>query len=175
MRHVLLDQLVWIIENQKNLKNLLLTIVGKARNTEQVWNTERTTTYKKGWGHAPTLVQYIQIECILKFKEESMPKIYSINRFGELGKEFNLTGERNRWILKSDKNNPTLNYYIIRNINNVQNNFNENNSINTLIIIIVVVILLLIIIGFVTLYFCKYKYKKSNVNDLMEEPIIGDE
>jgi hypothetical protein len=155
-------------------EKLLLTIVGKARNTEQVWNTERTTTYKNGWGHAPTLVQYIQIECILKFKEENRPKIYSINRLGELGKEFNLAGERNKWILKSDKNNPTLSYYIIRDLNNAKTNLNENSLTNTLIIIIVAVIVLLIIIGFVILYFCKNKFKKSNVNDLKEEPIIDD-
>jgi len=164
------------LDNKKleESEKLLLTIVGKARNTDQVWNAERTSTYKSGWGHAPTLVQYIQIECILKFKEENKPKIFSINRFGELGKEFILTGERNKWILKSDKNNPTLNYYIIRDINNSKNNNNENGSINTLIIIIVAVIVLLIIIGLVILYVCKNKYKKSNVNDLKEEPIIDD-
>jgi len=163
------------LDNKKleESEKLLLTIVGKARNTEQVWNAERTTTYKKGWGHAPTLAQYIQIECILKFKEGNKPKVYSINRFGELGKEFNLSGERNKWILKSDKNNPTLNYYIIRDINN-SNIFNENSSTNTFIIIIVAFIVLLIIIGFIILYFCKNKFKKSNVNDLKEEPIIDD-
>jgi hypothetical protein len=146
-------------------EKLLLTVVGKARNTEQVWNDERTTTYKNGWGHAPTLVQYIQIECILKFEEDNKPKIYSINRLGELGKEFNVIGEKNKWILKSDKNNPSLNYYIIRDI---------NSSKNALIIIIFVVIVLLIIIILIILYFCKNKFKKSNVNDLKEEPIIDD-
>ena len=70
--------------------------------------------------------------------------------------------------LKSDINNPTLNYYIIRSINNGQNIYNENDLTKNIIIIIIVVILLLIIIGIVILYFSNDKQKKSNIDDLFE-------
>ena len=158
------------LDNKKleESEKLLLTVVGKVRNSGQFWNKDRTSTYEEGWGHAPTLVQFIEIECILNFREENKPKIYSINRLGEFGKEFNLTKEKNKWILKSDINNPTLNYYIIRSINNGQNIYNENDLTKNIIIIIIVVILLLIIIGIVILYFCKDKQKKSNIDDLFE-------
>ena len=53
---------------------MLLTIVGKDRNAKKVWNSERTTTYKNGWGHEPTLSQYIQIECNLKLKKKLSQK-----------------------------------------------------------------------------------------------------
>ena len=56
------------------------------------------------------------MEAELKFNEKEKPKIYSINEYGELNKEFNLIGSVNKWILKSDENNPTLNYYIVRKI-----------------------------------------------------------
>ena len=38
------------LDNKKleEFKKLLLTIVGKDRNAKQVWNSERTTTYKNG-------------------------------------------------------------------------------------------------------------------------------
>ena len=98
----------------ENSEKLLLTIVGKARNTNQTWNENRTSTLKNRWGTEPVLAQYIEMEAELKFNEKEKPKIYSINEYGELNKEFNLTGNRNKWILKSDENNPTLNYYIIR-------------------------------------------------------------
>ena len=70
----------------ENSEKLLLTIVGKVRNTNQVWNSDRTSTYSSGWGKAPTLVQFIEIEAELKFKEEEKPKVYSINNYGELKK-----------------------------------------------------------------------------------------
>ncbi len=112
-------------------EKLLLTIVGKMRNTNQIWDEGKTTTKKAGWGTAPTLVQFIEMEAKLKFKEEEKPQVFSINRYGELGKEFKLSGEKNNWVLKSDEENPTLNYYIIRKIpsneNKIFNKLSENN------------------------------------------------
>lgn len=69
-------------------------------------------------GKSPDLVQFIKIEAKLKFKEKEKPKVFSINKYGELGEEFKLTGGKNNWILKSDEENLTLNYYIIRKIPN---------------------------------------------------------
>lgn len=74
-------------------KKLLLTVVGKIKNTNQTWNQNRTFTYKNG---APTLAQYIEMEAVLNFNENEKPKIYSINEYGELNKEFILTGSRNK-------------------------------------------------------------------------------
>ena len=142
-----------LIDSQK----LLLTIAGKVRNSGQIWYNNRTTTKKDGWGHAPTLVQFIQFECILKFKEEDKPKVFSINNYGELNKEYNITGSQNKWILKSDENNPTLNYYIIRNIKN-------NESFNYILLIGIISIIVILILGFVIL-FClvkKCREKKDN-------------
>ena len=48
----------------ENSEKLLLTIVGKVRNSDQQWNPERTSTFKNGWGRAPTLVQFIEMEKI---------------------------------------------------------------------------------------------------------------
>ena len=103
------------LDDQKleRAKKLLLTIVGKVRNTDQIWNDDRTSTYDL-WGRSPTLVQFIEFEAILKFNDKEKPKVFSINKFGELNKEFILGGNKNNWVLKSDENNPTLNYYIIR-------------------------------------------------------------
>ena len=146
----------------ENSEKLLLTIVGKVRNTDFKWNDDRTSTYKVGWGKAPTLVQFIEMEAILKFKEETKPQVFSINRYGELDKEFELTGNNNNWVLKSDEENPTLNYYIIRKIpNSNYNKFNEKKGNKTLIIIIVVILLMLIIGGGI---FLLIRRKKKNVN-----------
>ena len=46
----------------ENSEKLLLTIVGKVRNTNQIWNEGRTTIHKDGWGNDPTLVGFIEIE-----------------------------------------------------------------------------------------------------------------
>ena len=99
----------------KDSEKILLTIVGKIRNSEQIWNEDRTST-SKGWGKAPTLVQYIQMKSVFNFEEKQKPIIYSINNLGELNKQFKIEGESGKWVLNSDENNPTLNYYIIRNI-----------------------------------------------------------
>ena len=145
-------------------KKLLLTIVGKVRNTNQKWNENRTSTYDEGWGKSPTLVQFIEIEAILKFKDEEKPKVFSINRYGELDKEFNLEGNKNKWILKSDKNNPTLNYFIIREIEDeTEDSSNKSNAI-----IITCVILLLIFISILIFFLIKRKMINKNVDSLEE-------
>ena len=100
-------------------EKLLLTIVEKVRNTDQKWNEQRTTT-SSGWGVAPTLVQFIEFEAILKFKEKEKPRIFTINRYGEKDKELTLSGNSTNWILKSDEEKPTLNYYIIRKTSNLK-------------------------------------------------------
>ena len=127
----------------------MLTVVGKVRNTEQIWNEDRTST-NKNWGKEPILAQFIEIESILKFKEK--PKVYAINRYGELGKEFNLIGNEKNWILKSDENNPTLNFYITRKIDNKSNK----------VLIIIITILLIFIIGVIIIFFILRKIKKRN-------------
>lgn len=157
------------LDNKKleESEKLLLTVVGKVRNTNQTWMDKRTTTKKKGWGVAPTLAQYIEIECILKFTEDNAPKIYSINKFGELNKEFKVSGKKNEYILKSDENNPTLNYYIIR-------DFSSNNKI--VLIVVFIVIFILIIIAIVILFFyLRNKRKKDNIDNLPNEPIMDKE
>ena len=147
------------LDNKKLIdsEKLLLTITGKVRNTGQVWYNSRTTTLQEGWGHAPTLVQYIEIECILKFKEHDKPKVFSINKYGELNKEFTIMGSQNKWILKSDENNPTLNFYIIRKI---------NNKSNKLVVFIIISIIVLIISGFIAFYFVKRYIKRKKDIDL---------
>jgi hypothetical protein len=156
----------------ENSEKLLLTVVGKVRNTNQVWNSDRTSTYSSGWGKAPTLVQFIEIEAELKFKEEEKPKVYSINNYGELNKEFDITGNRNKWVLKSDEENPTLNYYIIRKLppESSQNNgqINEiNDSGNSIIIIIMCVIVLIIMAAFGIIYLRRRK-RKETINNIDE-------
>ena len=151
--------------NLDNSEKLLLTIVGKVRNTNQKWNKDKTSTYKDGWGVAPTLVQFIEIEATLKFKEEEMPKVYSIDKYGKLNKEFKLSKKGNNWILKSDKENPTLNYYITRKIPAIKE-YNEDYNNTTMIIIIAIVILFVIIVSIGVLLFIKRKRSKSTVSDI---------
>ena len=147
-------------KNLEDSQKLLLTVVGKVKNTNQTWNVERTSTYEKGWGIAPSLAQYIQIEAELKFNEKEKPKIYSINEYGELNKEFNLAGDRNKWILKSDEENPTLNYYIIRKLD-------KGNTILIIMLIISGILLLMIIVGLIILFLCKIK-SKENIKEVEE-------
>ena len=145
------------LDNKSIIKSekLLLTIVGKIRNSEQIWNQGRNST-AEGWGKAPTLVQYIEINAVFKFKENEKPSIYSINNLGELNKKFNVEGQAGNWILKSDENNPTLNYYITRNITE-EINENENNTW----VWIVVSLVILIVLGIGIWVFIRYK-KKNN-------------
>ena len=145
-------------------EKLLLTIVGKMRNTNQIWDEGKTTTKKAGWGTAPTLVQFIEMEAKLKFKEEEKPQVFSINRYGELGKEFKLSGEKNNWVLKSDEENPTLNYYIIRKLPI------EKNGSKTLVVIIVSVSLI-VIIAIVIIFLFKRKniLKNKEVEKLLND------
>ena len=100
----------------------------------------------------------------LKFKEEEKPQVFSINRYGELGKEFKLSGEKNNWVLKSDEENPTLNYYIIRKLPI------ENNNSKTLVVIIVSVSLI-VIIAIVIIFLFKRKniLKNKEVEKLLNE------
>ena len=114
-------------KNIINSEKILLTIMGKIRNSEQVWNEERTST-AQGWGKAPTLVQYIEFNAVFNFPENEKPIVYSINNFGELNKQFKIEGQAGKWILHSDENNPTLNYYIIRNIPKENDEIDENES-----------------------------------------------
>ncbi len=110
------------------------------------------------------MVQYIEVEAKLKFKEEEKPKIFSINRYRELNKEFELTGKKNNWILKSDEENPTLNYYIIRKLPI------EKNGSKTLVVIIVSVSLI-VIIAIVIIFLFKRKniLKNKEVEKLLNE------
>ena len=156
-------------KNLENSEKLLLTIVGKVRNTNQVWNSNRTSTYSTGWGKAPTLVQFIEIEAELKFKEEEKPKVYSINNYGELYKEFDIKGNRNKWVLKSDDENPTLNYYIIRKLpfESDENKEQLNESHVSSIIIIICIISLLFMIAFGIIYL-RRRNRKQTINNIDE-------
>ena len=122
-------------------------------------------------GKAPTLVQFIEIEAELKFKEEEKPKVYSINNYGELNKEFDIKGNRNKWVLKSDEENPTLNYYIIRKLPiKVSSNIdqlNEGNE-NSFIIIIIFSIVLITLVAFGIIYLRK-RNEKQIINNIDEE------
>ena len=154
----------------ENSEKLLLTRVGKVRNTNQVWNSNRTSTYSSGWGKAPTLIQFIEIEAELKFKEEEKPKAYSINNYGELYKEFDIKGNRNKWILKSDEENPTLNYYIIRKlpvkISENKEYLNQKNG-NINIILIICGICLTAMVAFVIISLC-IRNRKQVINNIDE-------
>ena len=157
--------------DDKNLEiseKLLLTVVGKVRNTDQIWNKEKTSTYSTGWGKAPTLVQYIEIEAVLKFKEEEKPQVFSINRYGELGSEFELIGEKNNWILKSNDENPTLNYYIIRKVPNNDNvGYNEiSPNEGSKVVLILILILIIIIIGIGIIFFIKRRKRNLNKKEI---------
>ena len=132
-------------KNLENSEKILLTIVGKVRNTDQMWNEARTST-SKSWGKAPSLVQYIEFEACLKFQEDQKPDIYSINNLGELNEKFDIKGEGGNWILNSDENNPALNYYIIRHLPPIQND-DDNESSYVVVWIIVPIILIGIGIG----------------------------
>ena len=161
------------LDNKKleNSEKLLLTVVGKTRNTNQVWNSDRTSTYSSGWGKAPTLVQFIEIEAELKFKEEEKPKVYSINNYGELNKEFDIKGNRNKWVLKADEENPTLNYYIIRKlpIEVSQNKelLNESNESSFIMIIILSSIILITMVALGITYFMK-RNRNPTINNIDE-------
>jgi len=153
----------------ENSEKLLLTIVGKVRNTNQVWNNNRTSTYNSGWGKAPTLVQFIEIEAELKFKEEEKPKVYSINNYGELYKEFDIKGNRNKWILTSDEENPTLNYYIIRKLPfESSENIEQLNEIHRNIIIIIISIIVLIVMISLGIIYLKRRNIKQTINNIDE-------
>ena len=147
-------------------KKLLLTIVGKVRNTDQIWNDDRTST-NIGWGKSPTLVQFIEFEAILKFNDKEKPKAFSINKFGELNEEFILGGNKNNWVLKSDENNPTLNYYIIRELEEEEKEEEDNSNISNA-IIITCVILGIIFIVIAIFYFIRRKNKIKNDQSLEE-------
>jgi hypothetical protein len=154
----------------ENSEKLLLTVVGKVRNTNQVWNSDRTSTYSSGWGKAPTLVQFIEIEAELKFKEEEKPKVYSINKYGELNKEFDITGNRNKWVLKSDEENPSLNYYIIRKlpvkISENKEYFNQKNaSINIIVIICGICLTVMVAFGIISLLERNRKQAINNIDE----------
>ena len=62
------------------------------------------------------------MKSVFNFEEKQKPIIYSINNLGELNKQFKIEGESGKWLLNSDENNPTLNYYIIRNITKESSN-----------------------------------------------------
>ena len=157
-------------------EKLLLTIVGKVRNTDQKWNEQRTTT-SSGWGVAPTLVQFIEFEAILKFKEEEKPQVFSINRFGEKDKELTLTGNSTEWILKSDDEKPSLNYYIIRKLANSETKEKEEskgkkNYTKIIIIIAIALVILIIITG---LIICCVKRSKNQINvDSVDKNLLDD-
>ena len=160
----------------ENSEKLLLTIVGKVRNTNQVWNNDRTSTYNSGWGKAPTLVQFIEIEAELKFKEEEKPKVYSINNYGELYKEFDIKGNRNKWILKSDEENPTLNYYIVRKLSfesfENKEQLNGNNSSSFIIIIFVLFLIIMAVMGIIHLRRRNIKQTINNIDEVFLDYII---
>ena len=157
-------------------EKLLLTIVGKVRNTDQKWNEQRTTT-SSGWGVAPTLVQFIEFEAILKFKEEEKPQVFSINRFGEKDKELTLTGNSTEWILKSDDEKPSLNYYIIRKLANSETKEKvelkgKKNYTKIIIIIAIALVILIIITG---LIICCVKRSKNQINvDSVDKNLLDD-
>jgi hypothetical protein len=161
--------------DDKNLDisgKLLLTIVGKIRNTNQTWNENRTSTYQVGWGQAPILAQYIEMNAVLKFKDKEKPKVYSINRYGELNKEFVLEGENNNWILKSDKDNPTLNYYIIRS-SPIGNNEKAEDKTLSIILIICIVIIIIVVIIISILFFIKRRTKDDDEDSNMNKIEVG--
>ena len=139
-------------------EKILLAIVGKIRNTEQIWNENRTST-SQGWGKAPTLVQYIEMSVLFNFEEKEKPVVYSINDLGELNKQFNIEGQRGKWVLKSDENNPTLNYYIIRNI--TKENIDENEQGSKAWIWIIVILVILAALGIGVWLFIRNKRKKK--------------
>ena len=154
----------------ENSEKLLLTVVGKTRNTNQVWNSDRTSTYSSGWGKAPTLAQFIEIEAELKFKEEEKPKVYSINNYGELYKEFDIKGNRNKWVLKSDEENPTLNYYIIRSLPNQvsENNEQLNEKKGNSIIIIIICSIVLVAMAALRIIYLRKRKEKQTINNIDE-------
>ena len=150
-------------------EKLLLTIVGKVRNTGQKWNEGRTTT-SSGWGKAPTLVQFIEFEANLNFKEEEKPEVFSINRYGEKDKELAVNGSSTKWILKSDEDNPSLNYYIIRHISN-----SEKQKFNYKTLFIIIVIIIAIIIVGVSIFFIKRKRMKNQINiDSVDSNLLNE-
>ena len=143
---------------------LLLTIVGKVRNPGQVWNKDRNTTYSNNWGNSSTLVQYIEMEAVLKFTDKDKPEVYSINNLGDLNKEFILQEKEKNWLLKSDKENPTLNYYIKRKVPKT----------NYVLIAIISGSILVIIIIIVLVYFCLRKKKQEpDVNSVDKNLLSG--
>ena len=149
----------------KDSEKILLTIVGKIRNNGQIWNEDRTST-SKGWGKDPTLVQYIQMKSIFNFEEKEKPNIYSINNLGELNKQFNIEGESGKWVLNSDENNPTLNYYIIRNLTKENTDKSDNkdenkNKSSKIWIWIVVALVIAIALGVGIWLFIRYRKKKK--------------
>ena len=107
-------------------------------------------------GASPTLSQNIEFECIFKFEENYKPKVFSINKYGELNKEYSIVGNQKKWILKSDENNPPLNLYIIRNIKNESN-------LKYIALITIFSIVFVIIILFIIFYFIKRRRKRKNI------------
>ena len=152
-------------------EKLLLTIVGKVRNTDQKWNKDRTST-SSGWGKEPTLVQFIEFEAILKFKEEEKPQIFTINKYGEKDKELTLTGNSTNWILKSDEEKPSLNYYIIRKKLNLKKKLNEKINYKKIFIIVAIIILILIVI--VVIIFCIKRSKNQIDIDNVDSNLVDD-
>ena len=153
-------------KNINDSEKLLLTIMGKIRNTDQTWNQWRTST-SEGWGKAPVLAQYIKMNAIFKFKEKEKPVVYSINNLGELNQKFEIQGQPGNWVLNSDENNPTLNYYIMRNItkdnkeeteNNEEKENKESENYNWIWVLVCVIIFSM---GFGIWLFIRYKKKKE--------------
>ena len=106
------------------------------------------------------------MQTIFNFAEEQKPIVYSINNLGELNKQFNIQGQRGKWILNSDENNPTLNYYIIRNltkenIDDKSDDSDDKNKRSKTWIWIVVSLIIVIALGVGVLLFFRYRKKKK--------------
>ncbi|KAH0792373.1 cellulase family glycosylhydrolase [Histomonas meleagridis] len=96
---------------------ILLVIAGKFKNSNQKWNTARTSIgsfYGGNWGNAPLMVQYIKFNGTLFFGEKEKPTIWTINYMGEKNQTLNVQGKSGEWTFQSDEDNPSLQYLIER-------------------------------------------------------------
>ncbi|KAH0797597.1 cellulase family glycosylhydrolase [Histomonas meleagridis] len=107
--------------DDKNLTEstkILLVIAGKIKNSEQKWNSDRTSTGRTDeggfWGNSPVQAQYIEFTGTLLIEDEIKPKIWTINQWGEKNQTLQVLGTKGSYTFKSDENNPSISFLIER-------------------------------------------------------------
>ena len=106
-------------------RQLLFVVGGKVKNNNQKWAQDRKSTGKvnegANWGEGPVHVQFIEFDAILFLNEQSQPKVWTINQFGNKEKELSVSEYQlndgkihKKWKFSSAYSSPSLSFLIER-------------------------------------------------------------